>query len=77
MSEKHNFVIKGHPDRFGQMFMCVECKDSEPETVDYIWIDSDDTVYYDSENLDYLFLFLAQHDAFKITSYPYPDNVKS
>jgi ABC-type multidrug transport system ATPase subunit len=64
---KHHFRINKYHDTFALVIMCVHCPDPEPETVDYVWIDSDGTVLYDGDTIEKLFLFLARHDAFKLT----------
>ena len=65
---KHAFRIwYPYEHQLSVMIQCDNCPDPEPDTVDYIWADSDGTVYFDGNCVEELFLFLAHHDAFRLT----------
>jgi len=68
----HTFYIKPLPDSVGSWIGCHECEDPEPDTVDYVWRDSDGTVFFDGKDSSELVLFMAHHDAFGLTTTPIP-----
>lgn len=62
---KHDFQIK--PGSFMTLvFVCFQCPDPEPDTVSYIWRDSDGAVYFDGISVNELLAFIVQHDGLKI-----------
>lgn len=77
---KHAFTTQSAKSGFGTVFSCKGCQDPEPDTCDFVWVDSDGTVIFDPSDpkngeavVDALFAFLARHDAFGLTS---PEFVK-
>jgi hypothetical protein len=65
---KHVLTITPIFGSFGVIVKCVLCEDPEPETVDYIWIDSNGTVFFDpgrsdGNSVDKLVLFMDRHGA--------------
>jgi hypothetical protein len=71
---KHTFKMLKYLGTFSTVIVCVKCLNPEPDTVAYIWTDSDGTVYFDGNTIEELFLFLAHHDAFKLTEIPEASN---
>lgn len=63
---RHDFTVKSHPG-IGTVICCVGCQDPESLECDYVWVDSDQTVYFDGSNVTQLINFIAQHDAFGLT----------